>query len=178
MNGDQLTLVGVLIVSLLGTTGLTGLLSGGIEIGTRNRLRKRSEHALDLRDRFKPRTAEWEALSYAARVDSVRLAALTAVGLKQRTKSTIGSFVGAGISYVLLGLTVVTGGDLDEQTYVFGLGPGTRLQFGLTFALFTIIVSVVLAVLLQSGLRRSRNTFVREVLSGQPVEATAARLAE
>lgn len=176
MNGDQLTLVGVLIVSLLGTTGLTGLLSGGIEIGAGNRLRKRAERALDLRDRFKPRSAEWDALSYAARLSSIRLAALTAVGLKRRLKSLIGSFIGAGITYVVLGLAILAGGDLEERTSVVGFGQGTRLQLGLSFAAATIILSIAFAVLLQGGLRRSRDAFVRAVLGGEPVEAVAARL--
>lgn len=175
MDGDQLTLIGVLVVSLIGTTGLTGLLSGGIEIGARNRLRKRVEHALDLRDRFRPRTPEWEALSYAAQLESIRLAALSAVGLKRRLKLMITSFFGAALTYIVLGIVVLTGGNLEDRASLFGFGSGTRLQLGLTFAVSTAVLAIVFASILEGSLRRSREQFVAEVLAGHPVVAIARK---
>ena len=170
MSEDLLTLIGVIVASVIGTTGVSGLLAGGVEVGRRNRLRRNTERALDLRDRLKSRTPEWEALSYSARLDSVRLAALSSVGLMRGMRERLRRALLVSILWTALAVGTIW---LQLQAAV----PRESITFFLVlYSALILTGSGVTAWLLDGQIRRDRAVFVRRVMAGEPVTVVVEAL--
>jgi len=170
MTGEQWTLVGVLVAAVLGTTGVSGLLTGGIEVGRRARLRRHVARALDLRDRVQRRSIEWEALTYSARLDSVRLASLSTVTLRKRLGQLVRAGLLALVMYAVIGSALVYSG---VGALLFDDRGGLVL---LAFLVAIATTSTLSVGVLDLSLRQDRADFVAAVMAGEDVEAATRRL--
>lgn len=165
MTGEVWTFIGVAVTALLGGSGFAGLAAGGIEFSRRNRLRRRAVKAVELRDLLSVGTPERAALDYAIAVDSVRLSAISAIGLRERSRRNFPLFSIVAMLYLAI-LAVVLSFLPVSAPEIF------RATIGVRPALITALVGALvglLAVALAAGPANTaerRKKWERAVLLG------------
>jgi len=141
----------------LGSTGLAGVLTGGIQLTRRSRLRKSIESSFAVLANLDEGSASHTALKAAIAADGTRLAALTLIGFP---RSTIGFFRFAWLYVVVvIGVAFVavasTGPQKAKKTVaVDPVDPVVMLEWAVAAVAFLVAVTFGLNTMLKD--RRDR----------------------
>lgn len=152
----------------LGSTGLAGVLTGGIQLTRRSRLRKSIEASHGVLASLDDGTASHTALKEAIAADGSRLAALTLVGFP---RSTVAFFRFAWLYVVVvIGFAfVATASTGPQQTRrPTPLDPVTVIEWALAGVTFLVAATLGMSAML----RERRDRFVALTARGvPPIEA-------
>lgn len=164
------------VAAAFGSTGLAGLLTGGLQLTKRGRLKKSIARSQEVLSGLPRATQAHAAVLKAVEMDATRMAALTLVGFP---KSTVW-FLRLAYIYLVL----VTGAAFVAQAVNLPLSrpepnptpvdPVALVEIALAIIAFVIAVAFALA----SVLRHRRETFVASVQSGVPVSVALRRIPE
>lgn len=165
MNGDTWAFLGVALASLLGSTGLAGLLGGGLELSRGARLRREINKSISLLERLSPGSPAHNALSYRVEEDTIWLSAAGMKSLRGKMPpvlSTLLSIFGlvlyTGIS--AFALSAIWAPDLAKK--ILQPGDGVAPE-NIPLVLWTmglqIVSGAILVSLIQAATRRQERDF-------------------
>ena len=153
----ELGSVAAVVGAGLGSTGLAGVLTGGIQLTRRSRLRKSIESSFAVLANLDEGSASHAALKAAIAADGTRLAALTLIGFP---RSTIGFFRFAWLYVVVvIGVAFVAAASAGPQepkktVPVDPVDPVVVLEWAIAAAAFLVAVTFGLNAMLKD--RRDR----------------------
>jgi len=160
----------------LGSTGLAGLLTGGLQLTKRGRLRKSIERSQQVRALLPDIAPAAAAVQQAIEADAMRLAALTLVGFPKSTTRLL------RFSYVYV--VVLTGFALAVEATAASDGAPARdplvldyvaiIEFLIAIAAFILAITATLAAML----RQRRDAFVAMVQSGISIDGALRRVGD
>lgn len=158
--------IALVIAAVLGGTGAGGLLTGGVQVSRRHRLRRSIEKTAEVVEKLPADSAEVAALEAVQRVEAVRFASMTLITLPRDTRQYLQSFGMYLAAFAWLSLTflaiLLTVLPPRERRRSAGLPPD-QIAWLLASAAFAILYVAIL----DRWLRRRRDMFVDMVLGGQ-----------
>lgn len=173
MTGDEWQFAGVALAAAIGGSGVVGLFSGGIELSRRARLRRAIEKAADLIERLDDESAEAGSLRHARRLDTLRLAALSVIGLPAVLGRMVALVVLVLVLYVF-GFVAVAWVAPDMFGWVFkGLQDRQVGAIFLGMVVFAMFYAGAFFWLLDQTLRQRRTQYVLAVDEGMDVRVAA-----
>lgn len=166
----------VVVAAVLGSGGLASLLSGGLEISRRSRLRRSIEKTRELATKFEAGSQEHDALQSVTELEGLRFAALTHVGLPKsirRVLMTTWVLFGLVVAGTLIAAVLVRNwsGDVGKAREAEAF---KRDDF-VTFVAIAFIALFYVAAL-DALVRTRRAEFVSRVQAGLPVRQAAAQI--
>jgi hypothetical protein len=167
--GEEWQFAGVALASALGGSGVVGLFSGGVELSRRARLRRAIDKSLELLSRLEARSDEASALRHAARLDTLRLAALSVVSLPTVIGRALGLFTAVIAVYVVVFWVVLSSLPNGPDDLLGGRGNVVAAIVALTLIYFG-----ALAALIDQRLRQRRTHYVFAVDEGMDERVAAA----
>jgi len=174
MAGEEWQFAGVVVAAAIGGSGAIGLLSGGVELSRRARLRKAIERDTDLAARLEPSSDEVKALRHARRLDVLRLASLSVVGLPGAISRTLGGLLVTFFIYFALIWIVFAYGEELFGLDLNGLRGRNWTGVFLLLVAFTVSYGGLVAWLLDQRLRQRRLQYVYAVDEGMDERTAAA----
>lgn len=165
--------LGAALVAVLGSTGLIGILTASLQLSRRSRLKRSIQTATEIADSIAPGSLARKALQQAIETDVLRLAAMSMVELRARTRYMItmvlvmfGFAVGVGL------VVFLTFPDEALGTFLFRYTMGAAedvLPWEARFAAWIVGLGVVayasmFVVLLDQLIRRERERIVNDAL--------------
>jgi hypothetical protein len=151
------------IAAAVGTTGVAGLLTGGLQLSRSSRLRRSIGASMELRKALRENSASDQALSTAIDADTLRLAAMSLVRAPTLLVRLIIPMI--VMLVILAGTSWVALGALDQEQEAFNgrypLGLIALGYFGVLLGAATAQIWVI-----DSSTRSRRERFVRAALAG------------
>ena len=178
MGGEWLAFVGVALGAVIGGTGLIGAFAGAVELSARGRLRRRVSRAQELVPALRDDSNARAALTHAAELDAIRLAALSVVTRRRAPRPLVGLTFAVMSSLALVlspGYTLVAD---RVTTVVADQGPRPLI---LTALLVFVLVGMIVAmsdVWGHRSLYERRRDWVRDVVAGKGVTAANDKAAK
>lgn len=174
MAGEEWQFAGVVVAAAIGGSGAIGLLSGGVELSRRARLRKAIERDSDLAARLEPSSDEAKALGHARRLDVLRLASLSVVGLPGAISRVLLVLLATAVIYVAVIWMVFAYGEEFFGLRFASMKDRNWTGVFLLLVVFTLLYGGILALLLDQRLRQRRTHYVFAVDEGMDERIAAA----
>ncbi|MGA1812171.1 hypothetical protein VH571_07280 [Frondihabitans sp. 4ASC-45] len=175
----------VVAASILGSSGVAGLLSGGIELGRRNRLRRSLFKTTELASKL-PRGTSRTAVEGVRDLEAARYLALTLVGLPRIVIGYVFSFVCIVLTaFGLVGIwvfaypgSVLSSENAKDKRAAVSTATESQLQqLSLAFISVAAVSFVILfALAIAATTHANRAYFIQLILGGASVEAAQEKM--
>lgn len=165
-----IALLATVIAAAIGSTGVAGLLTGGLQLSRSARLRRGIEASSALLPGLGGDTAAAKALTLAVQTDTLRLAAMSLLRPPVRILQMLGLVIFSGVASVILALAAQSISATSYPKAASLLSSESSRTFVVLIALFGVSYILALVWSLDALIRLRRERFVRAALAGGDVD--------
>lgn len=172
--------VAVVVTAILGSGGAASVVTGGLQLSRRNRLRRSLDRSADLLAKLDAGTTEDASIRAVMEMESLRFAAQTYVGMPRSVRRlltflwvSLGLVVGATL-YVVLALRNIP----PFQGFALSSGPTPLTEDDALLFVATGGLFLFYAVGIDVWTRQRRNDFVSRVMRGASIQEAAKEIGD